>query len=874
VDVGRGEAGDIDSNHRGYEYWSFYGIYNSDTTVAGQAPVETKIANDPNRPWPNFRVWWDGDVGSEDLNDTVINKWNPTSQGNDRLSTLYRYGSPFSTSGEAPIFYGDIFGDWREEVMFENSDHLALDIYTTQYSSTTRLYTLAEDPEYRNCMTVKGYYQSNMVDYYLGYGMTTPPTPNIQMLSSASAIPAVDTLAAASAGLPSGKTVNLSVLGADDGGEAALKYIWSVAGPASVYFSSNGTNASKNTTVSFSAAGTYIFTVTIRDAGGRTALSNVTVNMSQTLTSLKLTPANALVPTNSNQQFVAIAQDQFRAAISPQPRITWSVLNGAGSIDVNGNYTPPSITGTATVQAAVGSASTSGSVNITGPGLASPANLAASSISPHEIKLTWTNNLSGETGFVIERSDDGVSFTQIGTAVANATTFIATGLAPNTGYSFRIRANSTNGAGLPSNTASATTFVAAIEWLKLDESSGSAASDSSGKSNDGLTVNGPAWTTGKFGNALSFSGAADYAQLANDNMSTSAGSVSMWAKTGTNFSDYAMLFFMSADTYGNGFGSQPELHVNFSSDEKLQLFIQGSPSGQFTNNVTLTSSASYNNNAWHHVVATWNAGGNSVLYVDGAQVASATFNPTVTTTNSQRTYLSRTSLDGNHFTGLIDDVRLYSTPITTTQVQALFNDTTLPTVDATTFVVDSAPNQLRFSFSEPVTITQPLTNLVIRKDGGGTVVPTSFSYDTVSDIATFTLPTTLADGTYLASFASGSLRDSAGNALSSTFTFPFAFLNGDANGDGKVNALDFNILASNFGSVARTFSTGDFNYDQKVDTADFVILAGQFGKSLPAQADGLAASDQPAPTSFQSPDLFATKLVQKFDTESVAIIDG
>src|SRR5439155_4603771 len=179
VDIGRGIAADIDPSHRGYEYWSFFGIYNSSTPVAGQPPVETKLADEPNRPWPNFRVWWDGDTLSENLNDTVIDKWNPATQSTNRVTTLYHYGSPTSAPREAPIFYGDIFGDWREEVIFEKSDHLALNIYSTQIASSTRLYTLAEDPEYRNCMTVKGYSQSNMVAYYLCYGMTTPPTPNI-----------------------------------------------------------------------------------------------------------------------------------------------------------------------------------------------------------------------------------------------------------------------------------------------------------------------------------------------------------------------------------------------------------------------------------------------------------------------------------------------------------------------------------------------------------------------------------------------------------------------------------------------------------------------------------------------------------------------
>ena len=51
--------------------------------------------------------------------------------------------------------------------------------FTTQRSSSTRLYTLAHNPEYRNSLTIKGYLQSHMLDYYLGDGMAPPPVPNV-----------------------------------------------------------------------------------------------------------------------------------------------------------------------------------------------------------------------------------------------------------------------------------------------------------------------------------------------------------------------------------------------------------------------------------------------------------------------------------------------------------------------------------------------------------------------------------------------------------------------------------------------------------------------------------------------------------------------
>jgi hypothetical protein len=54
---------------------------------------------------------------------------------------------------------------------------------------------------------------------------------------------------------------------------------------------------------------------------------------------------------------------------------------------------------------------------------------------------------------------------------------------------------------------------------------------------------------------------------------------------------------------------------------------------------------------------------------------------------------------------------------------------------------------------------------------------------------------------------------------------------GDDNFDGKVNALDFNILAINFGGSGKSLETGDFNGDGHVDSSDFNILAAHFNQT-------------------------------------------
>ena len=63
------------------------------------------------------------------------------------------------------------------------------------------------------------------------------------------------------------------MLGDDDAGEANLTYTWATSGtpPAPVTFSANGSNAAKNTTATFSKAGSYTLQVTVADQPGLTS---------------------------------------------------------------------------------------------------------------------------------------------------------------------------------------------------------------------------------------------------------------------------------------------------------------------------------------------------------------------------------------------------------------------------------------------------------------------------------------------------------------------------------------------------------------------------------------------------------------------------
>lgn len=180
VDVGRGLAGDVDPANPGWEVWSFQGLYNGRTN--------TIVSSDPALyPYPTHSIWWDGDVGTEGLNDSKIEKWDPahptTTKATPRLLLLSTFGAVISNHN--PMFIGDIFGDWRTEVVACNDSFTELMIFTTPIPTTTRLYTMAHNPEFRTGMTTKGYMQNPLLDYYMGFGMSPPPAPHIRYAGSA-----------------------------------------------------------------------------------------------------------------------------------------------------------------------------------------------------------------------------------------------------------------------------------------------------------------------------------------------------------------------------------------------------------------------------------------------------------------------------------------------------------------------------------------------------------------------------------------------------------------------------------------------------------------------------------------------------------------
>ena len=89
-----------------------------------------------------------------------------------------------------------------------------------------------------------------------------------------------------------------------------------------------------------------------------------------------------------------------------------------------------------------------------------PTDLVATADSTSQINLAWTDTSSDETGFVVDRSDNGIDYAQVASVGTDTTAYSDTGLASNTTYYYQVAAVNDGGSSAYSNTASATTQAA------------------------------------------------------------------------------------------------------------------------------------------------------------------------------------------------------------------------------------------------------------------------------------------------------------------------------------------------------------------------------------------------------------------------------
>ncbi|QES88798.1 rhamnogalacturonan lyase family protein [Rhizosphaericola mali] len=122
---------------------------------------------------------------TELLDGTKIQKWDSKNSKINVLSDFSKYDCVANNGTKnTPALCADLFGDWREEVIYRTKDNKHLRIFSSAIPTDRRLYSLMHNPKYRLSIVWQnvGYNQPAYVDYYLGDKMSNPPNPNIKIV--------------------------------------------------------------------------------------------------------------------------------------------------------------------------------------------------------------------------------------------------------------------------------------------------------------------------------------------------------------------------------------------------------------------------------------------------------------------------------------------------------------------------------------------------------------------------------------------------------------------------------------------------------------------------------------------------------------------
>lgn len=162
-DQGRCMVADVDPASPGCEFW----MYGNELFTQDGSELKNAEGVRKKESSANAGIWFDGY-----LNRQMINEGTISSFSHGRTFTMYRYSMSFNNSTKSnPGWYGDMLGDWREEVIVPSSDKLTdIKLFSTWYPTEHRIPWLMTDHTYymQAIHENVGYNQPTNTGYYLG----------------------------------------------------------------------------------------------------------------------------------------------------------------------------------------------------------------------------------------------------------------------------------------------------------------------------------------------------------------------------------------------------------------------------------------------------------------------------------------------------------------------------------------------------------------------------------------------------------------------------------------------------------------------------------------------------------------------------------
>ncbi len=202
-------------------------------------------------------------------------------------------------------------------------------------------------------------------------------------------------------------------------------------------------------------------------------------------------------------------------------------------------------------------------------------------------------------------------------------------------------------------------------YWPYDEGAGTSAQDASGYGWTSTLVNGTAWTAGRRGQALNFNGVDDQVH-AGDIPASSAKTWVFWMKVSGDASRLQGLL----DKYANGNGREWRIYLLYGA---LRLQVARGATSYEERVATGFKAVS---DAWMHVAVVFDgATGGFQVYRDGVSVAtSGTFPVGAIPDTSTPVHIGYRRGGGEHFSGDLDELRIYNRALSTTEIQTLRAD--------------------------------------------------------------------------------------------------------------------------------------------------------------------------------------------------------
>jgi type II secretory pathway pseudopilin PulG len=195
-----------------------------------------------------------------------------------------------------------------------------------------------------------------------------------------------------------------------------------------------------------------------------------------------------------------------------------------------------------------------------------------------------------------------------------------------------------------------------VGYWSFDEASGTIAYDYSGYNNNGTLYNGPVWTTGKVGSALSFDGVDDYMQTSNSiDLSNKSFTAIAWVYRISSQGDQGIIS-------QNAGGNNKYLHCNIRSQKPYFGFYYNDLSG----NTTVQT------NIWYMIAFVYDYEKNiRRIYLNN--VIDAQDNPSSAYQGSSLIKVGVYA--SSYLNGFIDEVRIYNRALTNQEIKAIYEAT-------------------------------------------------------------------------------------------------------------------------------------------------------------------------------------------------------